>query len=91
MTMTQIEADLLQSGLAVKVRIYGELIPVGDGLSRRGLAVVTGVRTVFLKTTGDGAVALSRHKVATARKDFSGITATEVNEFLGTLPEWVPE
>ena len=38
-SLTEIEADLLRSGLAQPVRIFGELIPIAEGLSNRGLAL----------------------------------------------------
>ncbi len=84
-SLTEIEADLLRSGLAQPVRIYDDDIPLAEGLSKRGLAVVTGVRTVRLKTTGDGAVAISRAR-RPLQPAFAGLTATECNEWLATLP-----
>jgi hypothetical protein len=84
-SLTEIEADLLRSGLAQPVRIFGELIPIAEGLSKRGLAVVTGVRAVRLKTTGDGAVAISMAR-RPLQPAFAGLTATECNEWLATLP-----
>ena len=83
--LTDKEVDLLRSGLALPVRIYDDDIPLAEGLSKRGLAVVTGVRRVLLKTTGDGAVAISRAR-RPLKPAFAGLTATECNEWLATLP-----
>jgi hypothetical protein len=88
--LTEKEVDLLQSGLAQPVRIYEEDMPLAEGLSKRGLAVVTGVRSFLLKTTGDGAVAIAKARRPKARRPlqpaFAGLNASECNEWLATLP-----
>lgn len=83
--LTAKEVDLLRSGLAQPVQIFDEDIPLADGLSKRGLAVVTGVRKVYLKTTGDGAVAIAKAR-RPLQPAFAGLTARECNEWLATLP-----
>jgi hypothetical protein len=83
--LTRKEVDLLQSGLAQPRRIYEEDMPLAEGLSKRGLAVVTGVRSVHLKTTGDGAVAIAKTR-RPLQPAFAGLTASECNEWLATLP-----
>ncbi len=83
--LTEKEVDLLRSGLVRPVLLFQEEIPLAEGLSKRGLAVVTGVRKVHLKTTGDGAVAIAKAR-RPLQPAFAGLTASECNEWLATLP-----
>jgi hypothetical protein len=83
--LTEKEVDLLRSGLVRPVLLFQEEIPLAEGLSKRGLAVVTGVRKGILKTTGDGAVAIAKAR-RPLQPAFAGLTASECNEWLATLP-----
>jgi hypothetical protein len=83
--LTPKEIDLLQSGLTKPTPVFHDNYEVAEGLHLRGLATLTGVRSIKLKTTGDGAVALS-HSREKPRPSFKGITASDCNAFLATLP-----
>jgi hypothetical protein len=83
--LTPKEIDLLQSGLTKATPVFHDDYQVAVGLSQRGLAKLTGVRSFKLKTTGDGAVALHRSREK-PRPAFPGITANDCNAWLATLP-----
>jgi hypothetical protein len=83
--LTPKEIDLLQSGLTKPTPVFHDDYEVADGLRQRGLATLTGLRSIKLKTTGDGAVALSQSREK-PRPSFKGITASECNAWLTTLP-----
>jgi hypothetical protein len=87
-TLTERDAELLAAGQARKMPVSGDDVQLLDDLHQKGLVVLSGARPVCFKTTGDGHAALARYRAATASKDFSGITAAEVNEWLATLPPW---
>lgn len=83
--LTPKEIDLLQSGLTKPTPVFDDDYEIAVSLSRRGLATLTGVRSIKLKTTGDGAVALSQSR-ENLRPSFNGITASDCNAWLATLP-----
>jgi hypothetical protein len=87
-TLTARAAELLAAGQAKNNVVSGDDLQLAYDLQDQGLVALTGVRPVYSKTTGDGHAALARYRAATASKDFSGITAAEVNEWLATLPPW---
>jgi hypothetical protein len=83
--LTPKEIDLLQSGLTKPTPVFHDDYGIAEGLQRRGLATLAGLRSIKLKTTGDGAVALSQSRER-LRPSFKGITASDCNAWLATLP-----
>lgn len=87
MTLTEREKDLLCSGLHKPTPVFREDYEIAVGLSQRGLAILSGVRAFKLKTTPEGVAAMSADRNRKrAWESFTGLTASECNAWLATLP-----
>lgn len=82
--LTPTQIDLLRAGL-LRPTPVGDAIAAAQDLQGRGFAVLTSPRAWKLKTTGDGAAALSKATRLQPRP-FGGLPAADINDWLQTLP-----